>query len=57
MLEANGFLPKFDDIPTDVARRAKLFYVCYPHNPTGAVATLEFYRDAVKFCRDTTSCS
>ncbi len=50
--EENGFLPKLEDIPSDVARRAKLFYVCYPHNPTGAVATPEFYADLVRFCRD-----
>ncbi|MCX7799627.1 MAG: aminotransferase class I/II-fold pyridoxal phosphate-dependent enzyme [Fimbriimonadales bacterium] len=50
--EENGFLPRLEDIPTDVARRAKLFYVCYPHNPTGAVATPEFYADLVRFCRD-----
>lgn len=49
--EENGFLPRLEDIPTDVARRAKLFYVCYPHNPTGAVATPEFYADLVHFCR------
>jgi LL-diaminopimelate aminotransferase len=50
--EEDGFLPRLADIPTDVARRAKLFYVCYPNNPTGAVATPEFYRDLVAFCRD-----
>jgi LL-diaminopimelate aminotransferase len=50
--EENGFLPVLSDIPSDVAKRAKLFYVCYPHNPTGAVATKEFYADAVRFCRD-----
>lgn len=50
--EENGFLPVLADIPTDVAKRAKLFYVCYPHNPTGATATPAFYRDAVAFCRD-----
>jgi len=50
--EENGFLPVLEDIPTDVAKRAKLFYVCYPHNPTGATATTEFYRDVVKFCKD-----
>lgn len=49
--EENAFLPKLEDIPTDVAKRAKLFYVCYPHNPTGAVATPEFYQDLVAFCR------
>ncbi len=49
--EGNGFLPRLDEIPSDVAKRAKLFFVCYPHNPTGAVATPEFYRDLVEFCR------
>ena len=52
LLEANGFLPVLSDIPSVVARKAKLFYVCYPHNPTGAVATSEFYRDLVRFCKD-----
>jgi LL-diaminopimelate aminotransferase len=50
--EENGFLPVLSDIPTDVARRAKLFYVCYPNNPTGAVASREFYEDLVRFCRE-----
>jgi LL-diaminopimelate aminotransferase len=48
----NGFLPDLAAIPTDVARRAKLFYVCYPNNPTGAVATRSFYEDMVRFCRE-----
>ncbi|HEY0866604.1 MAG TPA: LL-diaminopimelate aminotransferase [Fimbriimonas sp.] len=50
--EENGFLPNLEDIPSDVARRAKLFYVCYPHNPTGAVATRAFYEDLVRYCRE-----
>lgn len=50
--EENGFLPFLADIPTDVAKKAKLLYVCYPNNPTGAIASIEFYRDAVKFCKD-----
>ncbi|RYG86448.1 aminotransferase class I/II-fold pyridoxal phosphate-dependent enzyme, partial [bacterium] len=49
--EENGFVPVLSDIPTDVAKRAKLFYVCYPHNPTGATATLDFYRELVDYCR------
>lgn len=52
LLAEHGYLPHLDDIPTDVARRAKLFYVCYPHNPTGAVASPEFYADLVRFCRE-----
>jgi LL-diaminopimelate aminotransferase len=50
--ESNGFLPVLADIPTDVAKKAKLFYVCYPHNPTGAIATKEFYADLVRYCRE-----
>jgi LL-diaminopimelate aminotransferase len=48
---ANGFRPDFTDIPREVARRAKLMYLNYPNNPTAAVASLEFFRDAVDFAR------
>ena len=50
--EENGFLPDLTSIPSDVARMAKLIYVCYPNNPTGATATPEFYQDLVRFCRE-----
>lgn len=50
--EENGYLPVLADIPTDVAKKAKLFYVCYPNNPTGAIATSEFYADLVRYCRE-----
>ena len=52
LLEENDYLPALADIPTDTAKKAKLFYICYPHNPTAAVATKEFYRDAINFCKD-----
>ena len=45
----NGFLPSFGAIPADVLRRAKLLVVNYPNNPTGAVAPLEFFEEAVAF--------
>lgn len=50
--EENGFLPVLEDIPSDIAKKAKLFFTCYPGNPTGAVAPKEFYEDAVRFCKD-----
>ena len=50
--EENGFLPVLREIPSDVAKKAKMFFVCYPNNPTGAVASAEFYRDSVRFCRE-----
>ena len=51
LLAKNKHLPDLEAIPTEVAKKAKLFYVCYPHNPTAAVATTEFYEDAVAFCK------
>jgi LL-diaminopimelate aminotransferase len=46
-----GFLPDLRDIPTEVLRSARLLVLNYPHNPTGAVAPLELYADAVSLCR------
>jgi LL-diaminopimelate aminotransferase len=47
----NKFLPKLADIPTDVAKKAKLIFVNYPHNPTSAIAPLSFYQELVEFCK------
>lgn len=47
----NDFLPDLKAIPAEVAQKAKLMFINYPNNPTGAVATVEFYREAVAFCR------
>jgi LL-diaminopimelate aminotransferase len=49
--EENGFFPDFAAIPTDILRRAKLLYINYPNNPTGQVATDEFFREVVEFAR------
>lgn len=51
LLEKNGFLPDLDKIPEDIARKAKLMFINYPNNPTGATADLEFYKKAVAFCK------
>ncbi|MBC8104525.1 MAG: LL-diaminopimelate aminotransferase [Cytophagales bacterium] len=48
----NKFLPDLSAIPTDVARKAKILFLNYPHNPTGAVATPEFFAEAVRFARE-----
>lgn len=49
--EENGFLPDFEAIPDDVADKAKLMWLNYPNNPTGAVADLEFFDRAVHFAQ------
>ena len=52
LLKANGFLPDLRSIPAEAARRAKLLFLNYPNNPTGAVATKEFFEEAVSFARE-----
>ncbi len=53
LLAENKFLPDLSAIPGDVVQKAKLLYLNYPNNPTGAVATREFFQDAVNFARET----
>src|SRR5207253_1454778 len=47
--EENGFLPDLDAVPNEVARRAKLLWINYPNNPTGAIAGLDFFERVVAF--------
>jgi LL-diaminopimelate aminotransferase len=47
----NQFLPDLSAIPEEVARQAKLLWINYPNNPTGALATIEFFAELVAFCK------
>jgi len=51
LLAARGFLPDFDAIPAEALHRARLLFLNYPNNPTGATADLEFFARAVAFAR------
>lgn len=51
LLEERDFIPDLDAVPADVAHRAKLLWLNYPNNPTGAVADLDFFERAVAFAR------
>jgi LL-diaminopimelate aminotransferase len=52
LLEENQYLPYFKQIPPEIAARAKVLWLNYPNNPTGAVATLDFFKSAVDFARE-----
>ena len=45
----NGFLPDLDAIPASIRDRTRLMFINYPNNPTGAVASVDFYRQVVDF--------
>jgi len=47
----NGYLPKLNDIPSNVAKNATAMFLNYPNNPTGATATPEFFAEVVDFAK------
>ena len=47
----NHYLPDFEALAPEVVARARLMWLNYPNNPTGAVATVEFFARAVAFAR------
>lgn len=52
LVEQRGFLPDFESVPADILKRAKIIFVNYPNNPTGAVAPRAFYQKLVKWAAE-----
>lgn len=51
LLAENDFLPDLFKIKKDILKKAKLIFLNYPNNPTGAVADEEFYKMGIDFAR------
>ena len=49
LLPENNFLPDYESIPSEQIEAAKLLYINYPNNPTGATADLAFFEKTVAF--------
>jgi LL-diaminopimelate aminotransferase len=47
-----GFVPDLDAIPADALERARLMYLNYPNNPTGAIAPEGFFERVVAFAAE-----
>ncbi len=52
LLPEHGFAPDLEAIGEDVAARARLMYLNYPNNPTGAVVPEGFFERVVEFARE-----
>jgi succinyldiaminopimelate transaminase len=50
--ESQGFLPDLEAVADETWERAAIVWLNYPNNPTGAVAPLEFLRQAAELSRD-----
>lgn len=51
LLAENQFLPDYTEIAPDILERAKLMYLNYPNNPTGATATPAFFEETVQLAK------
>ena len=51
LTEANNFLPDLKSIDSETRAKAKILYLNYPNNPTGANATRKFYEEAIEFAK------
>ncbi len=51
-LRPPGFLPDLGTIPKEVAKAAKLMFLNYPNNPTGATVTPSFWQQVLQFAQD-----
>ncbi|QMT17115.1 pyridoxal phosphate-dependent aminotransferase [Planococcus maritimus] len=49
--QANGYLPNYNDVSESVRQRAKLLYLNYPNNPTGATADQAFFDETIEFAK------
>jgi LL-diaminopimelate aminotransferase len=49
LLEQNNFLIDLEEIPKTVLKKARLFYMNYPNNPTAATCGIDFYKKVVEF--------
>jgi LL-diaminopimelate aminotransferase len=51
LLEKNAFLPDLKKVSAAALKKAKILYLNYPNNPTGATCDKEFFRTVIDFCR------
>lgn len=51
VFEEQRFLPDYETVPEDIARQVKLLMLNYPNNPTGAVATEDFFEKTLAFAK------
>lgn len=51
LTEENGWLPDLDAISPGIAEKAKVIWLNYPNNPTGAVVDAGYLGDVVEFAK------
>jgi len=52
LLKENNFLPDLEKIPEEIRKKAKLMWINYPNNPTGATIGKEKLKEIIDFGKD-----
>ncbi|MFW9936030.1 MAG: aminotransferase class I/II-fold pyridoxal phosphate-dependent enzyme [Candidatus Thorarchaeota archaeon] len=52
LIKENDFLPDFEKINSNILKEAKMMYLNYPNNPTGAIAPKKFLKEAIDYAED-----
>ena len=47
----NEFVPSLAEITRDILPKPKVLILSFPHNPTGAVVSIDFFKEVVDFAR------
>ncbi|MCL1880252.1 MAG: LL-diaminopimelate aminotransferase [Actinomycetia bacterium] len=51
MRAETGWLAEFDAVPADIAEQARILFIGYPNNPTGAIAPPEYFDAAIAYAK------
>ncbi|WP_132371806.1 pyridoxal phosphate-dependent aminotransferase [Melghiribacillus thermohalophilus] len=56
LTKENEYLPDYDSIPETVKHLARMMFLNYPNNPTGATASPAFFKETVRFASENQIC-
>ena len=51
LLESNGYLPDLEQLRKEDLKKARMMFLNYPNNPTGASCSIGFFDEVVEFAR------
>ncbi|WCK52474.1 LL-diaminopimelate aminotransferase [Aneurinibacillus sp. Ricciae_BoGa-3] len=51
LLAENKFLPKLDQIPSEILKKTRMMIISYPGNPVTALADQKFFQEVVEFAK------
>ncbi|MFX1258393.1 MAG: aminotransferase class I/II-fold pyridoxal phosphate-dependent enzyme [Promethearchaeota archaeon] len=52
LIKKNDYLPDLEAIETKILKKAKMMYLNYPNNPTGAIAPKQFLKKVTDYAED-----